>query len=183
MDSVSASCVGIEIQKDCVSDIRMAGIRCEQSLETIEDRSVDTCFMFHSLEHMRDPLATLRGAKRILREGGRIVIEVPHARDFLIDTLEWEEFISFTLWSQHLILHTRESLQKYLKEAGFQEIVIKGEQRYSLANHMHWLWKAKPGGHKSILAAIETGNLKEAYKEALAAIDATDTLVATAACR
>ena len=109
-----------------------------------------------------------------------MIIEVPHARDFLIHNLKVKDFIDFTLWSQHLILHTRESLRLILADAGFKNIVIQGVQRYSIANHFHWLSHKQPGGHKSLLSAIETPELVASYHQALARIDATDTLVAIA---
>ena len=56
--------------------------------------------------------------------GGMILVEVPHAKDFLLSTLNNEDFKNFSLWSQHLILHTRESLHKMLDYAGFKKIQI-----------------------------------------------------------
>ena len=91
-----------------------------------------------------------------------------------------KEFIDFTLWSQHLVLHTRESLTLLLKDAGFKNVVITGIQRYGISNHIHWLKNKQPGGHRSVLSAMETPDLKASYENALARIDATDTLVAIA---
>ena len=76
---------------------------------------------------------------------GTLVVEVPHARDFLITQLQCESFTNFSLWSQHLVLHTRDSLQKLLSAAGFVDIHIIGVQRYGLANHLTWLSEGKPG--------------------------------------
>ena len=44
---------------------------------------------------------------------------------FLITKLKCSKFIDFTLWSQHLILHTRQSLQTFLLEAGYSKITIQ----------------------------------------------------------
>ena len=172
--SETCSCMGIEIQKDCIDDLRLAGIKCENNFENIKDGSIDTCFMFHSLEHMNNPLEVLLEAKRVLRNDGRIVIVVPHARDFLINTIKCEEFISFTLWSQHLVLHTRESLETYLKESGFEDIVIKGYSYFQITCNGY---RRKTRRSQGKLAIIDNSNLKEAYANALASMDATDTLV------
>ena len=91
-----------------------------------------------------------------------------------------KDFKNFTLWSQHLVLHTRESLFRFLQSVGFVQINIKGVQRYPLSNHMYWLANGKPGGHKSSLSLIESKSLNNEYEKALAKIDATDTLVAVA---
>jgi len=134
------------------------------------------------LEHLPDPINTLKRVYGRLKQGGegKVIIEVPHARDFLLDGLKVESFINFTLWSQHLILHTRESLALMLNDAGFKDIRIEGVQRYSLANHFHWLRNGKPGGHREALSVFETDSLRSTYAEALSRIDANDTLVAIA---
>jgi len=89
------------------------------------------------------------------------------------------ERASFTFWSEHLILHTRDSLKIFLEEAGFANISIKGFQRYPLSNHFHWLAKAKPGGHV-IWDHLRPPMLDLAYSDMLAQIDNTDTLIAYA---
>ena len=116
----------------------------------------------------------------VLRSHGSLILEVPHASDILLSQLETDAFKRFTLWSQHLILHTRESLRRLLQAGGFSNIVIEGVQRYPLSNHLNWLSQGKPGGHKSVLSALDTPELKMAYEAALRKIDATDTLVAIA---
>ncbi|MDP4837761.1 MAG: hypothetical protein NWS01_11550, partial [Burkholderiales bacterium] len=84
------------------------------------------------------------------------------------------------LWSQHLVLHTRDSLRLLLADAGFNNIVIQGVQRYGVSNHLHWLSTKKPGGHRSLISALETPELQLAYQNALSKIDATDTLTVIA---
>ena len=112
--------------------------------------------------------------------GGRILIEVPHANDFLLSTVNCEDFKQFTVWSQHLVLHTRESLRKTLEFVRLEEIQIEGVQRYPLSNHINWLANGKAGGHKSPLSSLDSDALLDAYQNSLARIDATDTLVAIA---
>ena len=118
--------------------------------------------------------------KSKLKNGGNIIIEVPHAKDFLINNLKIKEFIDFTLWSQHLILHTRESLEKFLVAAGYKNIKIFGTQRFSIANHLQWAANRIPGGHRGKISHFETPELIEAYEKALDKNDATDTLIALA---
>ena len=61
-----------------------------------------------------------------------IVTELPQGKFFIeyqIQSIEDKvaiEFLNFTLWSQHLILHTRESLRKILEGTGFKNVIIKG---------------------------------------------------------
>jgi len=133
--------------------------------------------MFQVFEHLEGPLAMLNEAKRVLAQGGRIAIETPNARDWLLHNCE--AFREFTLTPKHLILHSRESLRRFLEHVGFRNIKIQGIQRYGLANHLCWLLNGKPGGHADWLEWIDD-DLDRHYAARLAALDATDTLWAVA---
>lgn len=173
-------CVGVELQESYRDALVADGIPCVSSMGEVSGE-VDTCFMFHVLEHLPDPASTLAEARALLEpRGGTLVVEVPHARDFLLTSMNSESFKAFTLWSQHLVLHTRQSLELLLRAAGFRDISVAGVQRYSIANHLTWLSHERPGGHASPLASFETAALRSEYEAALARIDATDTLVANA---
>ena len=175
------SLVGIELQKNFSDEINNDGIKCISKLDELIE-PIDTFFLFHCLEHLQNPSIILKEIHHNLKSNGegKIIVEVPHAKDFLLQHLELESFKNFTLWSQHLILHTRESLNLMLVDAGFKNIHIEGVQRYGLANHLTWLKDKKPGGHKNFLSIIETENLKNSYADALSKLDANDTLIAIA---
>ena len=172
---------GVEIHEAFQSALSQTGIACYPSIAEVPGE-LDVITLFHCLEHLPEPLAILRELRsRLAADGsGRVVVEVPHARDILLDQLACEPFARFTLWSHHLVLHTRDSLRLLLTAAGFRNIVIEGVQRFSVANHLQWLRHGRPGGHKSPLATLETPDLRAAYALALTKIDATDTLVAVA---
>ena len=174
------SSVGVDLQQSYVDKLNSENIKCVNNLDFLEDDSLDVCFSFHVLEHLPEPLETLSKLKNKLVKGGKLVIEVPHANDFLLTTCSKNDFKEFTLWSQHLVLHTRESLFRFLEFVGFQQITILGIQRYPISNHLNWLAHGKPGGHKSVISLIDSKLLNEEYENALARINATDTLVAIA---
>lgn len=176
----AASVCGVELQKDYVEELRRGGIDCFSNLDEIPNGSIDFCTSFHVLEHIPDPIMVLSLLKTKIKDRGAILIEVPHANDFLMSYAEVDAFKQFTLWSQHLILHTRDSLRRLLVAAGFRDVVISGVQRYPLSNHVNWMLKGVPGGHKSILSVLDDDALRKEYAKVLAKIDATDTLVAVA---
>ena len=178
--ALTGSVCGVELEKKCVEDLMAAGVPCVENVNDVENLSIDTIFGFHSFEHVHEPVEILKELRQKLVKNGKIVLEVPHAGDFLINRLACKDFIDFTLYSQHLILHTRNSLHAFLMHAGFQNIVIQGKQRYPLSNHLNWLAAGKPGGHKNIVSAIDNEELRNAYENSLQMIDATDTLVAIA---
>lgn len=172
--------VGIELQQNYVDELNADDISCVNSLDAIEDKSLDMIVSFHVIEHLPNPLETLSELMRKVVSQGRILIEVPHANDFLLSAVSCEEFKQFTLWSQHLILHTRDSLRKTLEYVGLKDIQIEGIQRYPLSNHLNWLANGEAGGHKSQLSILDSDVLFNAYQSSLARINATDTLVAIA---
>ena len=172
--------VGVELQTNYVAELNASGIKCVSDLSDIEDGSLDVIVSFHVLEHLPDPISTLTQLKRKVVSGGHIIIEVPHARDFLLSDLACEKFKQFTLWSQHLVLHTRVSLRKTMEFVGLEQVYIEGVQRYPLSNHLQWLATGLPGGHKSTISTIDSDALQQAYESSLASIDATDTLLAIA---
>lgn len=171
---------GIELEQEYIDKLNKDGITCFNSLDSIKDNSIDCVVSYHVIEHLPDPLKTLSELISKLVSGGKVLIEVPHAKDLLLSYVPCEKFKQFTLWSQHLILHTRESLRKTLEIIGLRDIQIEGVQRYPLSNHLYWLSKGEPGGHTSSLSMLDTNSLSEAYQNSLARIDATDTLVALA---
>lgn len=172
---------GVELQKNFSEVLKKDGIDCLPNIHELAAQQ-DSIFLFHCFEHLPDPISVLEEVHGKLKQDGqgRVIIEVPHARDFLLNQLSVQSFIEFTLWSQHLILHTRESLSLMLYDAGFKEVQIEGVQRYSLSNHINWLKSGRPGGHKESLSTFETDALRESYADALSRIDANDTLVAIA---
>ena len=173
----AASLQGVELQDSYIKDLQTSGIRCTAELADLPAASFDTCFSFHVIEHLPNPIDTLCELRSKLKAGGTIVIEVPHANDFLLSAAGLNSFKDFTLWSQHLVLHTRDSLYRLMAFCGFRDIVIKSAQRYSISNHMEWMRHGRPGGHKQLLPVLESDSLKSEYDKALNSINASDTLV------
>ena len=178
--NVSRETHGVELQKSFAADLTDFGIPCTESIPI--GKLFDVVTLFHVLEHLPDPCKQLKNVYSHLRPdgAGSIIVEVPHANDFLLEHMASQHFIDFTLWSQHLVLHTRDSLRRFLQDAGFKNVKIESVQRYGISNHLTWLKDGTPGGHKSPLSIFETPELTHAYSSALSKIDACDTLVAIA---
>ncbi|MEJ7825442.1 MAG: class I SAM-dependent methyltransferase [Solirubrobacteraceae bacterium] len=58
---------------------REQGVELVASVGDLATRQFDAVTMLHSLEHVEDPLATLRELRELLRPGASLYIEVPHA--------------------------------------------------------------------------------------------------------
>ncbi len=124
-------------------------------------------------------MSVLQEIHKKMVPGGKIILEVPHAKDALIQTFQNKPFMQFSFWSEHLLLHTRQTLQAFLEAAGFSDVIITGYQRYPLANHLFWLSQMKPGGHVEWNHFV-SNDLDSAYSSVLARLDQTDTLIAVA---
>jgi len=179
LSPISSETVAVEPQESARKYLIESGYKVYLSVDDVPMKDFEVATLFHVFEHLTDPVGTLEILRSKMLQGAKIIIEVPHAKDFLISFLDLDAFKSFTFWSEHLILHTRDSLKIFLERAGFSNVSIKGYQRYPLANHLYWLAKGGPGGH-IVWDHLRTAMLDISYADMLAQIDNTDTLIAIA---
>ena len=88
----------------------------------------DVLTMFNVLEHVRDPLSTLRAAHRLLRPGGALVVQVPN--DFALFQLAVHEHLDVDPWwiavPDHISYFDFESLEATLSRHGFETAIRYG---------------------------------------------------------
>jgi|TARA_B110000037_G_scaffold218333_1_gene281126 2-polyprenyl-3-methyl-5-hydroxy-6-metoxy-1,4-benzoquinol methylase len=171
---------GIELRKECINHIQknIKKIDISNNITSFE-KKFDIITMFHVLEHIPYQVDTLKVLRSKLKNKGKIIIEVPHAKDFLIKQDELKKFKNFTFWSEHLILHTYKSLKVILLKSGFKNINIKYYQRYDFSNHLGWFLKGKAGGERTYKKII-SDELNLSYCKNLKRLGQTDTLIAIA---
>ena len=174
--SVARDVVAVEPQRRSRESLEAAGYRVYVNLDEVPDQDFDVITLFHVFEHVVNPIEMLAAVKRRLAPGGLLVIEVPHADDILISLFANEAFKAHTFWSEHLLLHTRESLTAFLRAAGFSSVIIQGYQRYPLANHLRWLVDGRPGGHQA-WSYLRSELLDQAYADMLVRIGKSNTLI------
>ena len=179
LEPVAERVIAVEPQQRALESLKKENYEAYSDISDVPCDDFDIITLFHVFEHLTDPLGLLKIAYDKLKVGGKIIIEVPHANDFLFSFLDLEEFKKFTFWSEHLVLHNRFSLAAFLDSANFKNTVISGFQRYNLANHLHWLKEKKPSGHIK-WSMLATDQLDNEYSNMLQKIDMTDTLIAIA---
>lgn len=171
---------GVELRGHCKQHLLEVepSIKIENNIQNFED-DFDVVTLFHVLEHLPDQISVLKDIRKKLKKSGQIIVEVPHALDFLIQSIDLPEFRNFTFWSEHLVLHTKASISKVLEAAGYTDISVQGYQRYNFTNHLGWLLDRKPGGHDRF-SFFEQADFHAAYQTYMQNLSATDTLMVSA---
>jgi SAM-dependent methyltransferase len=176
---IARQVIAVEPQRAARMALVESGYAAYRLVPDVPDNNIDVVSLFHVLEHLTEPIQTLEEIRSKMKKGGKIIVEVPHAEDFLISFLALDSFKAATFWSEHLLLHTRSSLTRFLEVAGFTNIRISGFQRYPLANHLFWLARNRPGGHIQ-WSELRSPELDIAYSSMLNTLNKTDTLIAVA---
>ncbi|MBU1147869.1 MAG: class I SAM-dependent methyltransferase [Candidatus Omnitrophica bacterium] len=85
-----------------------------------KDDSFDIITMWDVLEHVPDPMKTLKDVKRVLKPGGLLIVNYPRIDDPLarIFGRKW-----WFLLSVHLFYFTPKTLLAYMEKLGFEKIV------------------------------------------------------------
>jgi 2-polyprenyl-3-methyl-5-hydroxy-6-metoxy-1,4-benzoquinol methylase len=174
--TLAAEVCGIELEAR-VQEHWQGKINIFSSVDALVGRGFDLITAFHVVEHVSDPRTVLSSLAKLLQPGSRMIIEVPSSEDALLSLYDCNAFQSFTYWSQHLFLFNSTTLEMLARQAGLKVVATHRYQRYPLSNHLYWLCKAQPGGHKH-WGFLDTPELSRAYASALAAVGQTDTLIA-----
>ncbi|MBI5888767.1 MAG: class I SAM-dependent methyltransferase [Deltaproteobacteria bacterium] len=135
--------------------------------------------LFHVLEHMADPVAFLRGIKGLLSDGAVFVCEVPNVNELLLERSK--TYNDFYWIRAHLNYFSAKTLVDCFTKAGYAGVQMRFEQRYGLLNMCNWLSKGTPQiDHPVFEIDGAYKPVEDFYREHLASMRKTDTIVAVA---
>jgi len=145
---IGCECVGVELSPEYAEYARRLGLDTYSSLQELEasgSTQFDLVLHYYVLEHVNKPRAFLEECLRYLAPGGRMIFEVPCAKDPLTALYKIPAFDAFYWWRAHHWYFTPDSLDTLLSQLGCEFEVYPG-QRYDLSNHLHWMLTGQPGG-------------------------------------
>jgi len=96
---------------------KATGLTVHDSLESVDNGRFDVVTMWHTLEHFRDPFATVDSARKKLAPGGLFIVAVPDANG-LQAALFGKSWFHFDV-PRHLFHFDRSSLSTMMKRASF----------------------------------------------------------------
>ena len=102
----------------------------------LPDASADVVIMLHVIEHVPDPLASLREVRRVLKPGGHVVIETPRYDTVMFKLMGKRE--RSLRQDGHIYFFTSGTLRECLREAGFGEVEMRYTGRSLTADRLMW---------------------------------------------
>lgn len=87
----------------------------------------DLITLWASLEHMHDPLGTLREVHRLLAPGGRVIISVHNVASALLGLFA-QSWFCLDL-PRHLVHFSPRTLQEILRKSGFLVVTLRGSAK------------------------------------------------------
>ena len=102
----------------------------------IADETFDVVLLNHVIEHLDDPLATLREINRVLKMNGHFVVETPRYDTLMYKLLGRRE--RSLNCNGHIYFFTTDTLKKLYEAAGFREVKLAYTGRSLTADRLAW---------------------------------------------
>lgn len=128
-------CLGLDVSLDAARAAKERGslavLQARTEVLPFADESFAVITLFHVLEHLSSPVACLREARRLLRPGGWLVLQVPN-------TASLERHLFGRKWAgfevpRHLVNYSPSCLRTLLEQQGF------------IVTHIdHFSWRDNP---------------------------------------
>jgi len=125
MQNLGWQVLGVEPSERAVTHARAAGLTVwATTLEEspLSPSSIDVITFWHVGEHLPNPLATTRHARKLLRSGGRLIVEVPNAES--MQARVFRKYWFHLDQPRHLTMWSPQTLSDLLRQAGFERVTL-----------------------------------------------------------
>jgi 2-polyprenyl-3-methyl-5-hydroxy-6-metoxy-1,4-benzoquinol methylase len=102
----------------------------------LPDSSVDVLILLHVIEHVPDPVETLREINRVLKPGGHLVVETPRYDTLMFKLMQHRE--RSVKCDGHIYFFTFDTLRRTYEKAGFTEVDTRAVGRTLSAERFLW---------------------------------------------
>lgn len=181
IDGVEISLARREIAEEiCNNNIYQYNFMGEMPTDMLN--KYDFILLYQVLEHIIEPKKFLGNINLMLKEHGKVIIEVPNLEDHLLKISR--EYFDFFYQEAHVCYYSPKSLVFLLEQCDYKNIDIYGQQRYSIENMMNWIINKKPQISNTSYDVInELKWINDYYSKELSNALKTDTIVAVASRR
>lgn len=111
------------------------------------EKSFDLVISINTIDHIFDTRGVVEKVRRDLAPGGLFYVEVPNDAQALRTRLPEparSAFEKFMYQRAHYYSFTKDTLERLLKECGFEIVATRSRHDYSLRNFLHWLFTGSP---------------------------------------
>lgn len=108
---------------------------------TLPQASLDAVTLSHVVEHLLDPVDTLRQCARVLKPGGRLVLATPNIRS--LGHSYWKKNWVGLDPPRHIVLFSPHALRRCVEETGLRVVELRTVARFA-----SWMWAASRGIRK-----------------------------------
>ena len=121
------NCHGLEILPEYIKyakeNFALENIRCESLDEplTYDENTFDVVTLWDLIEHLRNPIKSLKQINRVMKPGGLLVIWTPNVKNAIVLKENWIGYKTL----QHLYFFSGDSLNTMLEKAGFKIVSLK----------------------------------------------------------
>ncbi len=119
------SCHGTELSEVAIEKGRLRGFTVASGTGGLEEGAFDVVSLVELIEHVEDPVAFLREARRLLRRGGCLYITTPNAWSLN----RWVLGSGWSVFSppDHVTIFTPGAARRLLSNTGFEKTTIRAE--------------------------------------------------------
>ena len=119
--------IGVEGSGPAAAHAKSSGLEVwEGAIESFStDATFDVVTAFHTVEHFADPIEFMKGAHRLLKPGGFVVLTTPDRHSVLGRLLGKRWFGYYN--DEHVFFYDERSLRATLLKAGFADVIVTTE--------------------------------------------------------